>query len=139
MKNSPFSGSLQGPAVRAFVFIKVLLRLHNLVDKYGESATFVGSSFTSGSLSYPGNFSSQKGTIMNSQTLGQFLLSRYQGATLASRGQASIKPDTVSAMPNYLDSLFTEHWRFKFKFEKLSLEEVRSVLVEYYESIGWGG
>lgn len=74
---------------------------------------------------------------MNTETLGQFLLSKYTGSLLGIKDIPPSPADSIGAVVDPLDNLLTEHVRFKFKYEKPSLNEIRLALLEYYEKIGW--
>ncbi len=68
-----------------------------------------------------------------SNTLGEFLLSRFMGALLKNNEPVLLFPGSIEAVVNQP----TEYVRFKFIQEKPSLEEVKEVLIEHYKSLGW--
>lgn len=74
---------------------------------------------------------------MNTSTLGQYLLAKYNGALLGVKDSAPVLAGTIAAMVDPLDFMLTEAIRFKFRQVRPSLEEIGLILAEYYVSIGW--
>lgn len=78
-------------------------------------------------------------TSESSQTLEQFLLSKYQycGELLGNSSLKRTIPGSIGAMTDPLDRQFEELVRFKFRNSRPPLEKVREILFQYYKSIGW--
>ncbi|MBP6974473.1 MAG: hypothetical protein KBB54_00850 [Candidatus Pacebacteria bacterium] len=75
--------------------------------------------------------------IEETRTLGQFLFESYAGEILLVKELQLNLPRSVGTLFDQLDDALSDFVRFKFRENKPSLEEVREILIEYYESIGW--
>lgn len=73
---------------------------------------------------------------MNKNTLGEFLLTKFAGAVLHVKENTPIIPGTIGELVDPLDDLLCEATRFRFR-EKIPLERVREILIEYYTGIQW--
>lgn len=75
--------------------------------------------------------------IEETRTLGQFLLEWYPGEILLVKELQPSLPGSIGTIFDQLDDAFADFVRFKFRENKPPLEEVREILIEYYERIGW--